>query len=101
MRDLEEGSPFSIICSVIDGAEPVQISWMKGNGSISLGYGTDISTTKMYSVLQIRDVNEDHSSNYTCLAKNKAGQDSKTVALKVSCRLNIPKYFTYYSIEEQ
>lgn len=80
---LKSGNPFSTFCSVIEGDEPIKITWLKDNKGVELGIGTDVATTKMYSVLQIREVTPNHAGNYTCLAQNKAGQDFVTIRLQV------------------
>ncbi|KAG1671039.1 Down syndrome cell adhesion molecule-like protein Dscam2 [Nymphon striatum] len=82
--ELDENEPFSAICSVNKGDEPIKIYWMKNNLTVILGHGTDIATTKMYSVLQIREVNGNDAGNYTCIARNEAGFDMRTVNLMVS-----------------
>ncbi|CAM1303014.1 Uncharacterised protein r2_g1301 [Pycnogonum litorale] len=81
---LEEGAPFSSFCSVIKGDEPLTIAWFKNDSPIVLGLGTDIATTKMYSVLQIREVSAEDHGNYTCVSSNVVGNSSKTTLLLVS-----------------
>ncbi|KAG1671035.1 Down syndrome cell adhesion molecule-like protein Dscam2 [Nymphon striatum] len=82
-QEIKYGSPLSTICSVLSGDEPVSISWLKDGNEIKLRKGTDVSTTKMYSVLQIRKVQKEHTGNYTCVAENKVGKDIKTVSLTI------------------
>ncbi|KAG1650335.1 Down syndrome cell adhesion molecule-like protein Dscam2 [Nymphon striatum] len=91
---LEKNDPFSAMCSVNKGDEPIKITWKKNSIPIVLGHGTDIATTKMYSVLQIREVNENDAGNYTCVAENEAGKARRTVELEINISpewINKPK----------
>lgn len=85
--EIKSGSPFSTICSVVSDDEPVKISWQQNGKNIELNKGTDVSTTKMYSVLQIRQVRKEHAGNYSCVAENKVGKDIRTVnSLIILCK---------------
>ncbi|KAG1671041.1 Down syndrome cell adhesion molecule-like protein Dscam2 [Nymphon striatum] len=84
--NMEEKEPFSAMCSVFRGDEPIKIIWKHNGKLIILKHGTDIATTKMYSVLQIREAKEHQAGNYTCFAQNEAGYDTRTIELK----LNLP-----------
>ncbi|CAM1303017.1 Uncharacterised protein r2_g1303 [Pycnogonum litorale] len=81
---LPEGGSFSLICNVVQGDGPINITWKKDDKKTKFGKGTDITSTKFYSLIQIRKLNYLHSGNYTCLAENPAGKIEKTVEVTIS-----------------
>lgn len=72
------------MCAVPDGDLPINITWYLNEKSIDQYSG--ISSTKFgkrNQVLSIESVDAQHSGNYSCSAKNKAGAVSYTTELKV------------------
>ena len=88
-KAVNQGEPRQIICSVIKGDEPIQISWsLHGE---DLGPGPDLTTTQVgprTSLLMISNVSYRHSGKYTCIAKNVAGTTSYSTILKVNGKEN-------------
>ncbi|KAG1670050.1 Down syndrome cell adhesion molecule-like protein Dscam2 [Nymphon striatum] len=80
---VEVGKLVTIVCTVKDGDEPIRISWLKDGLPLSVDLGIDFMEAKRFSYLQIREIKKDHSGNYSCTAKNMAGESSKTVNLDI------------------
>lgn len=78
----------TIVCTVKDGDEPIRISWSKDNAPLSVDLGIDFMEAKKFSYLQIREIKKEHSGNYSCTAKNSAGESKKTVSLSVLGKYN-------------
>ena len=82
---VNEGEPRQLICSVIKGDKPLQISWsLQGE---DLGPGPDLITTQIgdkASLLMISAVSYRHSGKYTCQVSNKAGTSSYSAELFVN-----------------
>lgn len=79
------GESVQLTCHVSKGDSPINISWNFHGRDMSSHLG--MSTTKMgerTSFLTISSVTATHSGNYTCIAKNKAGQISYTTSLNVN-----------------
>lgn len=71
-------------CIVTEGDVPVDIRWITSGQTHSALSG--ISITKIgskSSIMQIDSVDASHSGNYTCTARNSAGQASYTAQLTV------------------
>ena len=82
--------PFDIMsttivsCAVTKGDLPIEIKWMLNDRSLPLNDGIMISSNgKRISMLSIDSVQPRHAGNYTCIAKNKAGESRHTSTLKV------------------
>lgn len=78
------GQDITVMCAVPDGDLPIEISWYLNEKSLVEYSG--ISSTKFgkrNQVLSIESVDAQHSGNYTCSARNKAGSVSYTTELKV------------------
>ncbi|CAM1303024.1 Uncharacterised protein g3441 [Pycnogonum litorale] len=92
--ETEEGKLVTLVCTVTDGDEPIRITWMKDNQPLSIDLGIDFMEAKKFSFLQIGEVRQQHSGNYTCVARNVAGSSTKTVDLTV---LVSPKWISLSS----
>lgn len=78
------GQDITSTCSVPEGDLPLDISWYLNNKSIIEYTGiTSSKVGKRNLVLNIESVAAEHSGNFTCMAKNKAGSVSFTADLKV------------------
>ncbi|KAI1290169.1 Hemicentin-1 [Halotydeus destructor] len=79
----QEASKFVFLCSLSKGSSPVEYSWTK-NGSplksnVKVKDDHDVSTTTVI----IDKVQSSDAGNYTCSARNAAGQDSHTLQLVI------------------
>ena len=76
-----------MICSVIKGDRPIEITWSLNGEEITPQSHPDISisrTGKMISVLSIDSVTAGHAGEYTCVASNMAGSSSQSAQLSVN-----------------
>ena len=82
---VNEGEPRQLICSVIKGDLPLQISWsLQGE---DLGRSPDVITSQLgdkATLLMISSVSYEHSGIYTCQASNMAGTTSYSAELYVN-----------------
>lgn len=82
---VNQGELRQIICSIVKGDEPLQISWsLQGE---ELSPGPDLTTTQLgarSSLLMISSVSYRHSGTYTCIASNAAGTETYSAELKVN-----------------
>lgn len=78
------GQDVSVTCTVPEGDMPIDISWYLNEKSIVKYAGiTTVKAGKRNQVLNIESVTEEHSGNFTCNAKNKAGSFSYSTDLQV------------------
>ncbi|XP_050541670.1 cell adhesion molecule Dscam2 isoform X2 [Daktulosphaira vitifoliae] len=84
---LAEGMRAAIPCQIIEGDLPVTFTWIKNDGEVNsdLGIGTTTRHHDEYSSsLIIERITTEHAGNYTCIAKNVAGEEKFTVPLTVN-----------------
>ena len=82
---VNEGEPRQLICSVIKGDSPLQISW--SFQGVDIGPNPDIITSQLgekASLLMISSVSYKHSGLFTCQASNLAGTTSFSTELLVN-----------------
>lgn len=78
------GQDISISCMIPEGDLPLEINWYINSESVEKFVGiTTARVGKRNMVLNIESVRADHSGNFTCIAKNKAGSVAYTTELKV------------------
>lgn len=78
------GESVQMTCHASKGDRPLSISWSFNGQDITAHMG--IKTMKMAeqsSFLTISSVTGEHSGNFTCIAKNRAGEDRYTATLHV------------------
>uniref|UniRef100_A0A1A9V525 Ig-like domain-containing protein n=1 Tax=Glossina austeni TaxID=7395 RepID=A0A1A9V525_GLOAU len=86
----------SVNCLISSGDMPVEIIWLLNNNAMDSYYGSGVNimkSGKRASVLTIDAVHAGHVGNYTCLAKNRAGQASHSAKLIV----NVPPKISPFS----
>lgn len=82
---LHEGQYAQVNCLVAEGDLPIEIEWTL-NGQ-SLEKFSEISFTKVgkrNSMLTIESVSHLNAGNYTCMARNKAGESAYVTQLQVN-----------------
>ena len=87
-KAVNKGEPRQIICTVIQGDEPLEITW-SWQGE-DLAPGPDLTTSQLgarTSLLMISSVSYRHSGKYTCIASNLAGSDSFSTDLLVNGKI--------------
>lgn len=79
------GQGAQLTCYVTEGDFPVEIYWSFNGGNISSVPGVSTNQLmKKTSLLTIEPATSDHSGNYTCHAKNRAGMTSHTTSLAIN-----------------
>ncbi|KAI1289798.1 Hemicentin-2 [Halotydeus destructor] len=80
--ELSEKSKFKFMCSLQKGSTPLDFIWLKDGTSLANEYAK-ITNQQDMSVITIEKLVASDAGNYTCQARNRAGQDSITVRLRV------------------
>lgn len=85
VKAVNKGDFAQLICVVMRGDEPVNLSWsLKGDIiSSDLGLSTTMLGTRT-SMLTISEVNYRHTGTYTCRATNPAGSITHSASLTVN-----------------
>ncbi|XP_023287722.1 hemicentin-1 [Orussus abietinus] len=80
------GDSISVVCAVLKGDLPIDISWVLNGEPIGPGNAdvNVLATTKRNSILSIDSVAARHAGEYTCLASNRAGATSHSSILAVN-----------------
>ncbi|KAI4460603.1 basigin related [Holotrichia oblita] len=97
-EEMNSGDTVSVACSVYKGDLPLHITWLL-NGKHALDYqGITVNlVNKKLSTLTIDSVDAIHAGQYTCLAKNLAGESSFTKNLTV----NVPPQILPFEFGEE
>lgn len=83
------GETVSIQCTVLKGDPPLNITWSLNGAPIGKNDGITIMKLKRFSTLNIDSVQDIHSGEYTCSAKNSAGVASHSAMLNVNGTSNL------------
>lgn len=83
---VKESGKVSLTCSIVEGDAPVEITWLKDDERLPHSLGIKIVRVEDMSILRIPSVHSVHNGNYTCLAKNMAGNYSETAEIRVKGR---------------
>ena len=76
---------FSLFCSIIDGDEPISLTWHKDGDLLveSEADGVTISKVEHDSILRFNSLEAHHMGNYSCHASNEAGAAVKYSYIQV------------------
>lgn len=81
----EAGETISVQCTVSSGDVPVEFSWtFNGKSTSDLANVFVSKTGRRVSSLTVESLTEKNVGNYSCLARNKAGEAAHTAALHVN-----------------
>lgn len=74
-QTLQVDQRVSILCSIIDGDEPITLFWQKDGVLLleSESEGIIINKVDHDSILRINNLEAHHMGNYSCHASNQAG----------------------------
>jgi len=82
---INQGQVGQLLCTVVEGDEPLSITWsLQGE---DLSSGPEIITSQIgtrSSLLMISSITHRHTGKYTCIASNAAGSSSHSAELKVN-----------------
>ena len=82
---INQGQVGQLLCTVVEGDEPMTITWsLQGE---ELSSGPEMITSQIgarSSLLMISSISHRHSGKYTCIASNAAGSSSHSAELKVN-----------------
>lgn len=82
---LHEGQYVQVQCLASDGDFPITFHWMLNGMNVKNFPDVTISTMgKRSSILVIESLSHSHAGNYTCNAKNSAGDSSYVAELQVN-----------------
>jgi hypothetical protein len=77
-------SAATISCTVTKGDLPIEVNWMFNGNRLKTNDGILIQKSgQRISILSLESVQPRHAGNYTCLARNDAGEMRHTSELKV------------------
>ncbi|GBL76503.1 Titin [Araneus ventricosus] len=82
-QNIQLGDKATVICSTRRSQSSTVYEWYKDNHLLKKSTNVNIDSNEMYSTLIIDPVEDTSVGNYTCLAKNKFGQDSNSAFLFV------------------
>ena len=75
-RSLTIDQRVSLLCSVVEGDEPITTLWLKDGHNLTSSADTEINAMGHDSILRINRLQERHIGNYTCRTVNQAGSAS-------------------------
>lgn len=85
---INSGDMSSLTCTVSKGDFPINISWTLNGKEVGVFGGiSTFRTNQRISQLSLDSASEEHSGNYTCVAKNAAGVATHTASLHVNGRI--------------
>ena len=80
----DSSSTVSINCVVSKGDTPIMIEWLLNGNRVTTNDGINIMKSgQKISIFSIESVQSRHAGNYTCVARNNAGESQHTSELKV------------------
>lgn len=83
-KELDIGQRFLFMCSVFDGAKPIEFQWYRDNVSLKPKENLIIEKNVLETRLIIPSVATDDAGTYSCKAINSFGFDSKSTILIIN-----------------
>ncbi|KAF7492736.1 Down syndrome cell adhesion molecule -like protein [Sarcoptes scabiei] len=80
----KQGDRIKLMCSVIEGDQPIQIEWLRNNKIIKSSDQISIQNGDDYSLLTFKNVLITDSDKWTCQARNSYAIDNSTVEIVVN-----------------
>lgn len=81
----EAGETISIQCTISSGDIPVEFAWtFNGKSTSDLANVVVSKIGRRVSTLTVESLTEKNVGNYSCLARNKAGESAHTASLYVN-----------------
>ncbi|XP_023225216.1 CAVP-target protein-like [Centruroides sculpturatus] len=81
--NLSVGQKTKFLCTLVEGADPVNFRWFKDGQEITSNKNIEITYHKDMSILLINSININDAGNYTCTASNNFGSTNHTSLLAV------------------
>ncbi|KAF8764129.1 Titin like protein [Argiope bruennichi] len=91
--NLAIGDNIQLLCTVKRGSNPVEIEWLHNGKKITSIQKNKIITYEDSSHLSVGKIQPEDIGNYTCVAKNRKGQDSYTVTLIIEGKYGIESQY--------
>lgn len=85
-KPLNQGQVVSVMCTVVEGDNPLSLKWTLNGGVINNGENgvTLVPIGDKNIILTVASVGAENVGNYSCSANNSAGFDSKSSSLNVN-----------------
>lgn len=77
------GSSVRVLCTIINGDQPIEITWLKDGKKLSEYRRKTQKLDENTVILSLRKLQLEDSGNYTCVAQNPAGSTSHWGILKI------------------
>ncbi|GBM66129.1 Down syndrome cell adhesion molecule [Araneus ventricosus] len=85
------GDDTDILCKLRRGSKPVKFEWFHNGNTIDVGSKRKITITDRRSVFSMGNIQVTDIGNYTCVASNAFGRDSKTESVLIEgCQNETP-----------
>ena len=92
-------STTTVSCTVTKGDLPIEINWMFNENRLKSNDGILIyKSGQRISMLSIESVQPRHAGNYTCIARNEAGETRHTSELIVIGTSKTKKFLIIYGL---
>ncbi|RZF37497.1 hypothetical protein LSTR_LSTR016521 [Laodelphax striatellus] len=82
-EDLQEGSRTHVVCAIIFGDLPMEITWNKDGRPLAHDPDIQEQSLQFVSNLVFNKLSARHAGHYTCIAKNAAAQANRTAKLVI------------------
>ncbi|XP_015786547.1 Down syndrome cell adhesion molecule-like protein 1 homolog [Tetranychus urticae] len=79
-----EGIRVKLVCSIIEGDQPVEIRWLKSGQPLRPLSNILLQSSDDYSLLTFKKITFEDRGNYTCLASNSIDSSTRTTSLIVN-----------------